>query len=83
MGVVEMTDRQAVGQVRLRCSFNLEDHVPQSHLPCGIDRCVDRGGRHDPLAANCRRGGHPFVDAGRMPSLPIEGAAGTVFERTR
>ena len=33
-------------QDKLFCSFNLDDHVPRSHLPRGIDRVLNLDDLH-------------------------------------
>ena len=57
-----MMGRLASGQERLFYSFNLEDHVPQSHLFRGIDRSLDLSGLHHHLAKHDSHTGRPSID---------------------
>lgn len=45
-----MMGRQEAGQAPLFYAFNLEDHVPASHMLRGIDRFLDLGELHQHLA---------------------------------
>jgi transposase len=69
----QMMGRQASGQDRLFYSFNLEDHVPQSHLLRGIDRCLDLQGLHQHLAKHYSHTGRPSVDPELMLRMLIVG----------
>jgi transposase len=71
--VVEMMGRQASGQDRLFYSFNLEEHVPPSHLLRGIDGCLDLGGLHEHLAEHYSHTGRPSVDPELMLRMLIVG----------
>lgn len=68
-----MMGRQANGQDRLFYSFNLEDHVPQSHLLRGIDRCLDFGGLREHLAEHYSPIGRPSIDPELMLRMLIVG----------
>ncbi len=68
-----MMGRLASGQERLFYSFNLEEHVPQSHLLRGIDRSIDLSGLHDHLAEHYSHTGRPSIDPELMLRMLIVG----------
>ena len=57
-----MMGRQEVGQAPLFYSFNLEDHVPATHLLRGIDRFLDLSELHQHLAPHYSHTGRPSID---------------------
>jgi transposase len=69
----QMMGRQASGQDRFFYSFSLEDHVPQSHLLRGIDRCLDLQSLHQHLAKHYSHTGRPSIDPELMLRMLIVG----------
>src|SRR5574338_625925 len=72
-GVAEMMGRQAGGQERLFYSFNLESVVPENHLLCGINRCLDLRELREHLADYYSPIGRPSVDPELMIRMLIIG----------
>lgn len=68
-----MMGQQKSGQDRLFYSFNLEDHVPASHLLRGIDACLDLSGLRQHLAEHYSHTGRPSVDPELMIRMLIVG----------
>ena len=57
-----MMGRKEAGQAALFYSFNLEDHVPATHLLRGIDRFLDLSELHQHLAPHYSHTGRPSID---------------------
>ncbi len=57
-----MMGRQEVGQAPLFYAFNLEEHVPASHLLRGVDHFLDLSELHSHLAPHYSHTGRPSVD---------------------
>ena len=53
--------------------YSLEDHVRQSHLLRGIDRCLDLQGLHQHLAKHYSHTGRPSIDPELMLRMLIVG----------
>ena len=60
-------------QSRLFYSFNLEDHIPQSHLLRGIDQCLDLSDLRKQLADHYSLTGRPSIDPELMVRMLIVG----------
>ena len=65
--------RQSSCQKRLFYSFNLEDHIPTSHLLRGIDRFLDLGNLRGHLASFYSHTGRPSIDPELMVRMLIVG----------
>ena len=57
-----MMGRQGGNQDKLFDAFNLDDHVPRSHLLRGIDHFVDLSELRRPLASFYSHTGRPSID---------------------
>lgn len=68
-----MMGQQAGVQDRLFYSFNLDDHVPPSHLLRGIDRFFDLGDLRKHLAPFYSHTGRPSIDPELMVRMLIVG----------
>ena len=68
-----MMGRQTDGQERLFYSFNLDDHIPLSHLLRGIDRCLNLSELHERLADFYSHTGRPSIDPELMIRMLIVG----------
>ena len=60
-------------QDRLFYSFNLDEHIPQSHLLRGIERCLDLGELRQHLADYYSHTGRPSIDPELMIRMLIVG----------
>jgi transposase len=68
-----MMGRQGGGQDKLFYSFNLDDHVPQTHLLRGIDRYFELHGLREHLAPHYSHTGRPSIDPELMIRMLIVG----------
>lgn len=68
-----MMGQQVGSQDRLFYSFNLDDHVPRSHLLRGIDRFFDLGDLRQHLAPYYSHTGRPSIDPELMVRMLIVG----------
>ena len=68
-----MMGRQEAGQAPLFYAFNLEDHVPASHMLRGIDRFMDLGELHQHLAPHYSHTGRPSIDPALLIRMLIVG----------
>src|SRR5690242_20072659 len=68
-----MMGRQGGVQDQLFYSFNLDDHVPRTHLLRGIDRYFDLGGLREHLAPHYSHTGRPSIDPELMIRMLIVG----------
>ena len=68
-----MMGKQSTGQGRFFYSFNLDAHVPETHLLRGIDRCLDLSDLHQRLAEHYSRTGRPSIDPELMIRMLIVG----------
>ena len=68
-----MMGRQEAGQAPLFYAFNLEDHVPATHLLRGIDQFLDLGELHQHLAPHYSHTGRPSVDPALLIRMLIVG----------
>ena len=68
-----MMGRKEVGQAPLFYAFNLEDHVPATHLLRGIDRFLDLGELHQHLAPHYSHTGRPSIDPELMIRMLVVG----------
>lgn len=68
-----MMGQLSSGQERLFYSFNLEDHVPRSHLLRGIDRCLDLSDLRQYLKDFYSPVGRPSIDPELMIRMLIVG----------
>ena len=68
-----MMGRQDAGQAPLFYAFNLEDHVPASHMLRGIDRFLDLSELHQHLAPHYSHTGRPSVDPALLIRMLIVG----------
>ena len=68
-----MMGQQASVQDKLFYSFNLDDHVPRSHLLRGIDRFFDLGDLRKHLASFYSHTGRPSIDPELMVRMLIVG----------
>lgn len=68
-----MMGHQGGGQDRLFYSFNLDDHVPRTHLLRGIDRYFDLGDLREHLAPYYSHTGRPSIDPELMIRMLIVG----------
>lgn len=68
-----MMGRQGGVQDQLFYSFNLDDHVPQTHLLRGIDRYFELDGLREHLAPHYSHTGRPSVDPELMIRMLIVG----------
>jgi hypothetical protein len=81
-----MMGSQTSGQERLFYSFNIEDHIPSSHLLRGIDRFLDLDSLRRHLAPFYSHTGRPSIgsriaasSASRRTRMPFEQAPGPPF----
>jgi transposase len=70
---IVMMGRLDSGQDKLFYSFNLDNHVPQSHLLRGIDRFLDRRDLRQHLAPFYSPRGRPSIDPELMIRMSIVG----------
>ncbi len=68
-----MMGRQDVGQAPLFYAFNLEDHVPATHLLRGIDQFLDLSELHSHLAPHYSHTGRPSIDPALIIRMLIVG----------
>lgn len=68
-----MMGRQGAGQAPLFYAFNLEHHVPGSHMLRGIDRFLDLGELHQHLAPHYSHTGRPSIDPALLVRMLIVG----------
>jgi len=68
-----MMGRKDAGQAPLFYSFNLEDHVPATHLLRGIDQFLDLSELHAHLAPHYSHTGRPSIDPALMIRMLIVG----------
>src|SRR5690242_13398352 len=68
-----MMGKQGSGQDKLFYSFNLEAHVPSTHLLRGIDRFLDLGELHRHLAPFYSNTGRPSIDPELLIRMLIVG----------
>ena len=68
-----MMGRQDAGQAPLFYAFNLEDHVPASHMLRRIDRFLDLSELHQHLAPHYSHTGRPSVDPALLIRMLIVG----------
>lgn len=68
-----MMGQQGGGQDKLFYSFNLDDHVPRTHLLRGIDRYFDLDGLREHLAPHYSHTGRPSIDPELMIRMLIVG----------
>jgi transposase len=68
-----MMGRQDVGQAPLFYAFNLEDHVPATHLLRGIDQFLDLSELHAHLAPHYSHTGRPSIDPALIIRMLIVG----------
>jgi transposase len=68
-----MMGHQASEQERLFYAFNLEDHIPSTHLLRAIDRCLDLSELHRHLAEHYSHTGRPSIDPELMIRMLIVG----------
>jgi transposase len=69
----EMMGRQEVAQAPLFYSFNLEAHIPASHLLRGIDRFLDLSELHGHLAPHYSNTGRPSIDPALLIRMLVVG----------
>lgn len=70
---IEMMGQRDGSQERLFYSFDLEDHVPRSNLPQGIDRYFDLGELRTHLALFYSRTGRQSIEPELMLRMLILG----------
>jgi transposase len=70
---IEMMGRQEVAQAPLFYSFNLEAHIPSSHLLRGIDRFLDLSELHQHLAPHYSTTGRPSIDPALLIRMLVVG----------
>ena len=68
-----MMGHQGSGQDKLFYSFNLDDHVPSTHLLRGIDRYFELDGLREHLAPYYSHTGRPSIDPELMIRMLIVG----------
>lgn len=68
-----MMGHQGSVQDKLFYSFSLDDHVPQSHLLRGIDRCLDLSKLRAHLADHYSHTGRPSIDPELMLRMLVVG----------
>lgn len=68
-----MMGQRATSQDQLFYSFNLDAHVPLSHLLRAIDRCLDLSDLRQHLAAHYSNTGRPSIDPELMIRMLILG----------
>ena len=68
-----MMGRQEVAQAPLFYSFNLDSHIPPSHLLRGIDRFLDLSELHQHLAPHYSNTGRPSIDPALLIRMLIVG----------
>ncbi|AWB35754.1 IS1182 family transposase [Orrella marina] len=68
-----MMGQQTGVQDKLFYSFNLDDHVPRSHLLRSVDRFFDLGDLRKHLAPFCSHTGRPSIDPELMVRMLIVG----------
>lgn len=68
-----MMGRREAGQSPLFYSFNLEDHVPATHLLRGIDRFLDLSELHQHLAPHYSHTGRPSIDPALIIRMLVVG----------
>lgn len=68
-----MMGQLGAGQDKLFCSFNLDSHVPRTHLLRGIDQVLDLGDLRQHLAPFYNPMGRPSIDPELMIRMLIVG----------